>query len=376
MIGQQTMQANRPLSLATLLALAVAGAGAASPTQAQETHWSGYGELHLNYETRDDRADDPAPVLDFHRFVLGMHHAWDEQWSVTSELEIEHNWIEGGEGGELALEQAFLEWRGGEQLAARAGVLLLPLGLTNTEHEPATFLSVERPRYAKVVTPTTWYANGMQLLGNLPGGMEWTATLVEGLDGNGFDGKQGVREGRRHGFKASTGTLLGGLALDWRGLEGLRLGSSWYRSQLMDNSAAEPQPYERVDIAEGHLRLKRAGLWLTAEASLLLYAPLSESPELLERSWGSYVELGYDLGRPLGWESALVPFVRVEQDNMGWRRVSGTSSATEHQGLLAGVAWFPRPQIALKLDGGWATDGVADSEVRSTQLNAGAGYAF
>jgi hypothetical protein len=75
-------------------------------------------------------------------------------------------------------------------------------------------------------------------------------------------------------------------------------------------------------------------------------------------------------------ESALVPFVRAEQDNMGWQRVGGSSSATEHQCVLAGVAWFPRPQIALKLDGGRATDGVAGSEVRSTQLNAGAGYAF
>ena len=65
-------------------------------------------ELHLNHPT--DRTPAPA-VLDFHRFVLLFSHGFSDRLRFVGELEVEHAVVEGlEEGGELELEQAYLDF--------------------------------------------------------------------------------------------------------------------------------------------------------------------------------------------------------------------------------------------------------------------------
>ena len=66
----------------------------------------GYGELHYNYKNHND---DISKTLDFHRFVLFFGYSFSEKWSFISEVEIEHNYVNDGEG-ELSLEQAYLDY--------------------------------------------------------------------------------------------------------------------------------------------------------------------------------------------------------------------------------------------------------------------------
>jgi len=68
-----------------------------------KTTIGGYGELHYNYEKVGD--DDPKKILDFHRFVVYVGHAWTEEWSFRSEIELEHNIVKNGQGI-LQLEQS------------------------------------------------------------------------------------------------------------------------------------------------------------------------------------------------------------------------------------------------------------------------------
>src|SRR5262245_15107745 len=95
-----------------------------APAQAPATPISGYMDFHLNKPV-----DDPAPpILDFHRFVLLFTHQFSDRIRFVGELELEHAVVEGlEEGGELELEQAYLDFMVDRSLNFRAGMLLMPL---------------------------------------------------------------------------------------------------------------------------------------------------------------------------------------------------------------------------------------------------------
>ena len=115
------------------------------------TSLGGYGEMHFDME-----ANDGDGKLDFHRFIFYIKHQFSPQWSMMSEIEIEHNMVGsegalGYEGGYVAMEQAHLNYWNGTW-GWKGGVLLVPAGITNEYHEPPTFMSVERPEYNKYLS--------------------------------------------------------------------------------------------------------------------------------------------------------------------------------------------------------------------------------
>jgi hypothetical protein len=374
-----------------------------SPIGAAEsgaTTWSGFGELHLNYTISKGEGDDPAPVLDFHRFVVGVDHSWSPVWSFAGELELEHTRVDGDAPasgtGSLALTRAFVQWSHCPSMALRAGIVPIPAGLSPLDQEPNRFLAVERVRYAQVVIPSSWYGSGIQLRRTLPAGFEWQATLAEGLDSRDFRTLDGIRQGRQLGHEASTATVLGGMRLEWSvagaesGAPLVVVGSSWHRSQLLDNpdpATDSLQPYNSVQLTELHARYQGSALRATAEAAYLRYAPLQNEPGLLRSGWGGYVELGYDL---LGCHrlaeergpgaarqaTALVPFVRYEQDDMAAQQSGGLEANQQRVGWVVGVNWSPIPAVSLKADAGIATTGLGLLARQSAQLNTGLGYSF
>ncbi|MCK5345219.1 MAG: hypothetical protein KAR20_17540, partial [Candidatus Heimdallarchaeota archaeon] len=101
-----------------------------------KTSIGGYGELHYNYEKIEN--NDPEKILDFHRFVVYVGHAWSEEWSFRSEIELEHNLVKDGQG-ELQMEQAFLNYTYAPYLSFQAGVLLVGSSFINEYHEPIFF---------------------------------------------------------------------------------------------------------------------------------------------------------------------------------------------------------------------------------------------
>ena len=152
-----------------------------------KTTIGGYGELHFNYQA-DAEGKRVKQAFDFHRFVLFFGHAFNERWSFKSEVEIEHNFVQGGHG-ELELEQAYIDWRPSELIGLQAGVLLAPVGYINENHEPVLFNAVERPDYQKYIIPTTWFANGVALYG-ASHGLEYKLQIMDGLNGDKIDAKK------------------------------------------------------------------------------------------------------------------------------------------------------------------------------------------
>src|SRR5918995_6352912 len=125
-----------PLACGLLL---LASPAAAQPAAADSGYpstgpLSGYMDFHFN------KGDGEDPVLDFHRFVLLLSHAFSPRLRFVGELELEHAFVEGlEEAGEVELEQAYIDVLIRPAFNVRAGMLLVPVGIINERHEPPVF---------------------------------------------------------------------------------------------------------------------------------------------------------------------------------------------------------------------------------------------
>src|SRR5207244_2984161 len=84
----------------------------------EHTTVGGYGEVHYTNPT----GPKTPPVVNLARFVVYLAHSFDERLAFRSELEVEDAKIEGGQaGGEVSLEQAYLDYRLGDWITLLTG---------------------------------------------------------------------------------------------------------------------------------------------------------------------------------------------------------------------------------------------------------------
>ncbi|MBK5294307.1 MAG: hypothetical protein JJE04_21825, partial [Acidobacteriia bacterium] len=184
---------------------------------------AGYMDFHVN----KDRGDAFRP--DFHRFVLLFGHSFSSRIKFWSELEIEHAIVAGGEeSGELAVEQAYLDFLIKPYLNLRAGMLLHPVGIINERHEPPAFNGVERTFVETTIIPTTWRDLGFGLTGDLGRGFRYRAYLTSSLDATLFNAEHGITEGRTLGFDSSMRNPAKVARIEFAGIRRLTLGASFY----------------------------------------------------------------------------------------------------------------------------------------------------
>jgi hypothetical protein len=328
-----------------------------------KTTVSGYGELHYNYEKVGD--GQPKRTLDFHRFVVYFGHAWSEEWSFRSEVELEHNFVKDGQG-EFQLEQAFLNYTHSPFLSLQAGVLLVASSFINEYHEPVFFLSIERPEYAKYIIPTTWFGNGIGAYG-FHSGFDYRLVIIEGLDGSKISPSSGIRDARQKGFEANAEKLLYNLRVDYVNIPGLRVGASF----ATNNAVVDDSTNNRVNVWEVHTRYQSGGIFAVFE-----YGDISYQTGDLKRSHGYYLDLGYNIGHPLNWNVKIIPWVRWTDYNTASETGSGGDSEKIYhfQKWLVGLAIFPIQNVALKAD-----YGIRESQFDGQQtklFNLGFGYNF
>ncbi len=151
----------------------------------------GYGEMHANF-TEGSGAD----KFDIHRLVLYVGYEFEDWIKFHSETEIEHAFVTDGAGGELVIEQAYVDFSLSQPFNIRIGRILTPLGIINKKHEPPFFNGVERPSFSKYIIPSTWSSDGIGIFGSIAEGLSYEAYIVGGLDGSEFSSKSGIRDGR------------------------------------------------------------------------------------------------------------------------------------------------------------------------------------
>jgi hypothetical protein len=341
---------------------------AASKVYGRESGLSigGYGELHYT-----NPAGEPDEI-DFTRAVLYFGYKFDEHWVFNSEIELEHT-------DEIFLEFATLDYLAREEINARAGLVLIPMGFLNELHEPTTYLASDRPLTETRIIPSTWRENGVGVFGDL-GSVSYRAYFVNGFDAMGFTA-EGLRGGRQKGGDALAEDFAGVARADWTGTAGVLAGGSVYYG----NAGQEQDGLgdTTTSIYELHAEYKGDGLWaraLYAQAwvddveDLNAALGFTGSDSVGEDMHGHYVEVGYDVMSVLdpGSRMSVSPFARYESIDTQADVPSGFASDSDNafDVLTVGVAFQPIPSLVVKLDYGDAHGGGEDA------FNATLGYVF
>ena len=200
----------------------------------------GYGEMLLNKFDRSREDDTPSGAvdrIDYLRQVLYVGYKFNDELLFNSELEVEHAGYGGVAAGEVVLEFAYVDWSPRREIGVRAGMLLVPVGLTNEWHESPILIGARRPDVEQRILPTTWRANGVGLFGELPIGLAYRAYWSEGLDARRFTAG-GIRNARQSGSRAIVRKPALSGRLDWIGTPGLLLGVSAYTGDSWQQAQA------------------------------------------------------------------------------------------------------------------------------------------
>ncbi len=315
---------------------------------------SGYMDFHFNKPT------DAPGTLDFHRFVLLVVHQFSDRVRFVSELEIEHGVVEGlEEGGELEVEQAYLDFLVKPQFNLRAGMVLAPIGIINERHEPPVFHGVERPFVDTVIIPTTWFDVGAGVHGDLGRGFRYRGYVMAPLDATAFTAEEGLRNASQHGNNAQVRNIAWTGRVEYVGIRGLQFGLSGWRGET---GFALPRVKTNLGLVELDARVTRDRLEARAQYAHAFIggaAGLNDAltrttginPNLPRQIRGSYVEVAYRLlPRTMPHDAAV--FVRYENFDTQFRMPAGTVPLPQfdRDAWVAGATYWVDPDVALKLD--------------------------
>lgn len=346
----------------------------------------GYGEML--YQNFDSTRDDGTPSgstdeLDLLRGVLYFGYKFNDRFLFNSELEWEH--ASTGEGGEAAVEFAYVDFLWKPAVNLRAGLLLVPMGFVNELHEPTVFLGARRPDVERLILPTTWRENGFGLYGDA-GPVSWRTYLVNGFDAAGFSAA-GLRGGKQDGARAAAEDFAWVGRLDWAARPGLLVGGSLYAGKAGQGIEAPGGRRLGVgtSIVEGHLQWRRRGFELRAlaaraevdqAAALNRALGLSGAAGVGKALTGGYLEVAYDLFARRGTgQRSLRPYLRLERFDTQAEVPAGyiRDPARDVDSVTLGLAYQPIDPLILKID---YLDYDNGAGTGVDQFNVALGYVF
>ncbi len=326
----------------------------------------GYGELHYNKLSADDSSRDKTE-LDFHRFVLFVSHDFNDRIRFFSEVEIEHaiskDTSDGSGPGEVEIEQAYLEFDITDNLLARGGVFLLPVGIMNETHEPTTFYGVERNDVENVIIPATWWAAGAGLSGHADNGFSWDLALHEGLEmpttgGSAFR----VRSGRQKSGKAAANDLAYSGRVRYTGIAGLELAASAvYQS---NPSQTEGDGLDSGLLLETHVAYQNGPFGLRALYAQWDFDGVAVEAAGADEQQGWYLEPSYRANEKIG------VYARYED-------VEGARTRDRFDQWELGFNYWPHEDVVIKFDfRSRDHDLVGDAGRNFDGFDVGLGYQF
>ena len=101
-------------------------------------------------------------VYFFLKTTFALVKLW-QRWRNLQSIEFEQ---EQERGGEVELEQFWIQKSFGRFANIRAGHIVVPVGLTNAYHEPLNFFTVYRPEGENTILPCTWHQTGVSFWGH------------------------------------------------------------------------------------------------------------------------------------------------------------------------------------------------------------------
>ena len=321
----------------------------------------GYGEFVYDAPQHGMASADVA------RAVLYTGYKFNPRMLFNSELEVEHASTENGSGA-VSVEFAYLDYLLKPSANVRAGLMLLPMGLINEQHEPTAYFGAHRPETEDRILPTTWSEIGAGVFGDV-GNFTYRGYIVTGLDSSRFSADEGVHEGKQGGASAAAEDFAVVGRIDWHPFEGTVFGGSLYTGDSGQGAGYRG----RVTLGELHADAKFRGISLRALAARGHIGDAAAISERTEETIGSslagwYVEGGYEIG-------LFTPYLRYERADTQRRVAAGfaRNPETDRRITTIGVAFKPISQTVIKTDWERIKTRAGNSD---NQFNVGLGYIF
>ena len=216
-----------------------------------------FSDSYLRYTSPQNYANSRGHGrFDLPHVVFFIGYDFGKGWSMGSEIEFEHGGTEsameieeeeGGEyeseierGGEVALEQFWLQKSFRPEFNVRLGHIIVPVGGTNQHHMPTEFFGVYRPEGENTILPCTWHETGVSLWGTA-GKWRYEVLFLPGLDSDRFSRQNWINSGAGSPYEFKIGTsLAGAFRVDNYSVPGLRLSLSGYAGNSFRNTLKTP----------------------------------------------------------------------------------------------------------------------------------------
>ncbi len=344
----------------------------------------GYAQIDYNQPISSDTKSNGK--MDVHRLVLLFAYNFNERTKFVTEVEFEHV-------KEVYVEQAFLQYQINNWLNFRGGLLLIPMGIQNEYHEPATFNGVERTNLDSKIVPTTWREIGAGFVGRVQDlDIKYQAYVVNGFksyDGGGIlRGTDAFRKGRQKGAESVFSHPNLATKIEYYGIPGLNLGLSGYfgktQSTLYDGAATNQETLADSSVVGINMvgldaRYNISGWQFRGQFNYASINNTDQYNEFTGKDLGSaisgfYLEAGYDLLNGSDSSQKLVPFVRYEKYNTH-KKVENISEnlAYDRNEITTGIGLWLASGAVLKADLQWFGNEATDTQ---KQLNLGVGIWF
>ena len=362
----------------------------------------GYGEVALSrnfysdsgnrYSSASSRKNDPSHGrFDIPHAVIYLGYDFGKGWTLGTEIEFEHGGTgsaieyeaeeaiefeqEQERGGEVELEQFWIQKSFGRFANIRVGHIVVPVGLTNAHHEPLNFFTVYRPEGENTILPCTWHQTGISFWGRT-GDFRYELQMIAGLDAWQFSRDQWIKPGTTKPFEFETANKYGFSArVDNYTIHGLRVGLSGYYGQSMHNAVPHDMETGNNKKIKGNVYIGavdftyNAHNWVARGNVDYGYVSDAKTISAIRKPGTQYVkpyesnqafgsnaiatsfELGYDIFSQIAKLRAdkqkLYVFGHVEYYNSC---LGSSKEYTSKKIFAGGINYYPLPQICVKAE--------------------------
>ena len=358
---------------------------------------SGYGEAKVVYD-----AEMQTATANLTRVVLFVGYRLQQNITLFTEMEVEDAKVAGG-NGELAMEQCVLKFDLHRNHYLLAGLIIPRIGIMNENHLPTTFHSNDRHLTERFILPSTWREIGIGYYGSSDAitGLNWSFSVMNGLNGEEISGSSGLRDARYEGSHASASNIaisasvlqyIGSFRLQASGYYGGSIGLSPAVADTLGlNTGLFGTP---VGLAEFNLQYRKKGVTLKGLVTGVQIPQAQELNNAFDHNapramYGYYLEAAYNiLETRKKNDHQLDLFARYESmDRTASLPENGVDEATDRMSFLyLGFSYFPSKNVAIKFDWKKMTtgtpkllilpDAASGEQLSNSFLQLGLAYSF
>lgn len=294
-------------------------------------------------------------IIDAESFELVFSGQPHERISFFSELEFERAASVGAErGGEVLIEQAYVDMMLSDNLSLRGGVILVPFGNNEADHYAPLRDVINRPLSSRLIAPSDWTDNGFGLVGHRELSqtwqLDWEGYVIAGLDDQ--IGVNGLRNARQGFGEDNNNDKAIAAHVSLRNSEDLALGLGIY-SGAIDDAGDQQLRGWGLDFNWRHEGWKFAGEYLRMRAE--------RAEGGAATLYGGYARAGYDINRWFepNWSGTAFPDARLsliyEYNYVSVEDLTSLVGLVERERKhVLGLRYEPDHSWVLKLNREWS----------------------